>query len=64
MYYLKAASLLQHGQPFKRIRSFKQIHSKVNQMLMHILLDEETNNIIILEFQGIKGSKTSPGKGL
>lgn len=35
---------------------------------MHILLDEKTNNIIILEFQKIKGSKTSlhqsPGQGL
>lgn len=27
-------------------------------MLMHILLDEKTNNIIIVEFQGSKGSKT------
>lgn len=37
-------------------------------MLMHILLDEKTNNIIILEFQKIKGSKRSlhqsPGQGL
>lgn len=59
LYNLKCSHYESTNLSFERIDSSQQIHSKVNQMLMHILLDEKTNNIIILEFQGIKSSTTT-----
>lgn len=67
MYHLKHSHYDGSTSHLKEYIHLNKHTPKVNQMLMHILLDEETNNIIILQFQGLKGSKTKftpePGAG-